>query len=539
MNFACILCLALTALAPQVVEHPRGVKAEEAYTRGSEAAKAGRLDEALKELDRAAALAPGDPKVHNLTGLVFTRLGRYEEAEAAYNRALKLAPSFVPARKNRAVNYFSRRDFAAASSEFEALTRLVPNDFVPRLFLGLLALEEGNFETALLRLQEAEKRAPGKSQVLIPLTRAYFLAGQREAALSTFRNLNLESAECNDSERFELGVLLAEFGENSEAERIFADLSSRNVRPYDSAFNLALLRYRAGQNEDALGTIEDKLSRGTPTGEVLSLQAWIYNRMGRLELARQSLEQAIATDPDAVEHYLDLSMVHVRRGDYLAGLEVLSRAVERGIKGGQLEVQIGLVNQAAGRNPVAEKQYRRTIELYPRYVAAYMALASLLLTTGRSGEAVRLLARAAGALPRQALIQRTYGALLLGRAESSHPEELEEAGQILQRAQQLDPRNAETAFALGKYFALRKDDHSAEKYFRQACSLNPRHVESYYRLSRLARQGGELEKAAELGRIVEKLRADQRAEEKEQFARLVEESVRGERGRAIKGAGQN
>ena len=118
MNFACALCLALMAFAPRAAEHPQAVNAKEAYTRGSEAAKAGNLGEALKELELAAALAPGDPKVHNVTGLVLTRLRRYEDAEAAYNRALKLAPSFLPARKNRAVNYFSRRDFAAASSQF-------------------------------------------------------------------------------------------------------------------------------------------------------------------------------------------------------------------------------------------------------------------------------------------------------------------------------------------------------------------------------------------------------------------------------------
>lgn len=527
------------ALAPRMAERPQAVNAKEAYTKASEAAKAGNFREALKDVEKAEALAPDDPKIYNLKGLVLTQLGRYEDAEAAYDRALQLSPNFVAARKNRAVNFFSRRDFAAASSEFEALSRLIPDDFVPPLFLGLLALEEANIETALLRLQEAEKRAPRSSQVLIPLTRAYFLMGQRETALATLRKLDLGSAERKDSERFELGVLLAEFGENAEAERIFADLAKKDFRPDDSGFNLALLRYRMGRNEEALRAIEEMLARGTRTGEVFSLQAWVYNRMGRLEPARQSLEQAITAKPGAVEHYLDLSMVHVRRGAYEAALAVLARAAERGLNGDQLDVQIGLVHQAAGRSVEAEEQYRRTIEAHPQDAAAYMALASLLLSTARQEEALRLLSHAAEALPHHALIQHAYGALLLDRAEASHPEELEAAGQILLRAQQLNPRHAETAYALGKYYALRKDDPSAEKYFQQACSLNPRHVQAYYRLSRLARQRGDLEKATELGRVVEKLRAEQRAEEEEQFARLVEESVRGERGRAFKGVGQN
>lgn len=537
MNSAFSLCLAVIALVSWVAERPQAVNAKEAYTRGSEAAKAGNFREALEELEKAAALAPDDPRVHNLTGLVLTQLRKYDEADSAYNRALKLAPNFLPARKNRAVNYFSRRDFATASSEFEALRRLIPNDFVPPLFLGLLALEGADTETALPRLQEAEKLAPRSSQVLIPLTRAYFLVGQREAALATSRKLDPDPTERKDAKRFELGVILAEFGENAEAERIFADLWKRNFLPYDSGFNVALLRYRAQSNEEALRAVEEMLARGLQTGELLSLQAWIYNGMARLELARQSLEQAIAIDPDAVEHYLDLSMVHVMRGDPQAALGVLSRALDRLITGDQLPVQIGLVHQATGRTAEAEGQYRRTVEDYPESGPAYLALANLFLTTGREDEGVQLLARAVEALPQDALVHHAYGAILLARAQSSQPEVLEKAGQALRRALQLNPRYADTAYLLGKYYVLKKEDPKAEAYFKKACYLDPRHVEAHYRLSRFARQRGELRRAEELARIVERLRMEERTQDEARFEKLVNESLRGSRGRAFKGLG--
>ena len=52
-----------------------------------------RLDEALKESLQTATLAPQDPEVHALVGLVYERLNRYDEAADAYDRYIALLPS--------------------------------------------------------------------------------------------------------------------------------------------------------------------------------------------------------------------------------------------------------------------------------------------------------------------------------------------------------------------------------------------------------------------------------------------------------------
>ena len=51
-----------------------------------------RLDEALKESLQTATLAPQDPEVHALLGLVYERLNRYSEAADAYERYIALLP---------------------------------------------------------------------------------------------------------------------------------------------------------------------------------------------------------------------------------------------------------------------------------------------------------------------------------------------------------------------------------------------------------------------------------------------------------------
>jgi Flp pilus assembly protein TadD/predicted aspartyl protease len=52
-----------------------------------------RLDEALTESLQAATLAPRDPEVHALVGLVYERLNKYEDAADAYERYIALLPT--------------------------------------------------------------------------------------------------------------------------------------------------------------------------------------------------------------------------------------------------------------------------------------------------------------------------------------------------------------------------------------------------------------------------------------------------------------
>src|SRR5271155_2570623 len=55
---------------------------------------------ALEDLQRAHELAPSDPMVLNALGLCLAKLGRLEEAVAAFRECTELAPDFAPAHYN-------------------------------------------------------------------------------------------------------------------------------------------------------------------------------------------------------------------------------------------------------------------------------------------------------------------------------------------------------------------------------------------------------------------------------------------------------
>lgn len=60
------------------------------YARGTEALDRGEPERAIRDLERAAELAPRASPIQNHLGLAYRSAGRHEEAVAAFERALEL-----------------------------------------------------------------------------------------------------------------------------------------------------------------------------------------------------------------------------------------------------------------------------------------------------------------------------------------------------------------------------------------------------------------------------------------------------------------
>ncbi len=102
---------------------------------------ADRRTSALAEADNAAVLAPGAADVHNLRGLCLSRLGRTDEARAAYRRALAIEPQHALAMSNLAALEIKRNPLSAA----RRLTRAAGVAPQERLIHGNLKVAARNF----------------------------------------------------------------------------------------------------------------------------------------------------------------------------------------------------------------------------------------------------------------------------------------------------------------------------------------------------------------------------------------------------------
>ena len=87
--------------------------AEAHYNLGIVMQELGRLDEAEAIYKKAITLKP-DHKTYNNLGIVMQELGRLDEAEASYKKAITLKPDFIQAINNRWLLLFNQKRFEEA-----------------------------------------------------------------------------------------------------------------------------------------------------------------------------------------------------------------------------------------------------------------------------------------------------------------------------------------------------------------------------------------------------------------------------------------
>jgi protein O-GlcNAc transferase len=125
-----------------------------------------RLEAALAGFDRALVLKPGWPQAENNRGTVLQALGRYQEALAAYDRALAIAPDNVEALNNRGSVLQDLKRPAEALASYDQALRLAPNFAAAFNNRGSVLLELRRFGDALHCFDRALGLRPGDAQVV-------------------------------------------------------------------------------------------------------------------------------------------------------------------------------------------------------------------------------------------------------------------------------------------------------------------------------------------------------------------------------------
>jgi tetratricopeptide (TPR) repeat protein len=100
-------------------EQRSGVLAQEAAKQAAALLAAGRYQEALAASDRALALAPNLAAAHNDRGSALAELGRFDEARAAFGRAIEIAPDWSTAIFNQALADLTLGNYAEGWRKYE------------------------------------------------------------------------------------------------------------------------------------------------------------------------------------------------------------------------------------------------------------------------------------------------------------------------------------------------------------------------------------------------------------------------------------
>ena len=294
------------------------------------------------------------PAVVTNLGNLYRQMGREEDALACYNRALKTAPSHLPARvnKGRSLLALSRLEEAATlytdileelpafvarmactiaaarpdargHVHFEKVLVHEPENAAALNGLGVMQKVSGRPEEACRILKRAVASAPSAPEVRINLASALALSGEEAEAVSTYREaLRLDplNPELHDWFNGYLSTL-------AHPEYLQSYAEALNQHPTAGPLAIAYARkLLLGQNgEQALQVLGGVSIDGEQTRAYLACErSHILREMGEFDEAVIAAREAHRLLPDPPRHTLELATAIMAAGaDYEEAVDCL------------------------------------------------------------------------------------------------------------------------------------------------------------------------------------------------------------------------
>jgi Flp pilus assembly protein TadD len=448
------------------------------------------LEQALNAFTAAEQEQPNDARIHNFRGITLASLGRAEEAETEYSRAIELDNRMEDAYRNLGFLEWTARQSDNARRHLERALELIPDDSFARYYLGRVELDGQHYQKALQHLEHPGVTWPKDPAFLIKAATGYLKLGRLEDADRTLDKLS--AIAHSDAQSVQLGSLYVEENKTEKALVVFQQLKERSS--VWAQFDLAMANLYAGKYQTAVD-IAQALCRGTQAApaELASTYSIIGVANAKLRLEQQAIaafQKAATLAPEQEEHWLNLTrelMESKRLDDAVV-------AVQEGLKSNPrsyaLNLRLAAAHFSSGHYAEAEKSFRQLVAAGDPLPTSYIGLAQVLLRTGRAAEAAKELTDAEQKLGPEFMIVYFRG-LALDRAGNR-------AGALIvfKQAVLLNPASVEAHLGAGKTFLALGRATEAVDELQRLLQLDPGNMPARRLLSQAYAQLGDRESAA-------------------------------------------
>jgi len=220
---------------------PALLSAEDYFLRGNAHYEAGQYQEALAAYNRALELRPDDPDTLNNRGITLGHLGRHEEALADYNRSLDLRRDDPATLTNRGVTLRHLERYEEALADHNRSLELRPDDPDTLTNRGNSLYHLRRYEEALAEHNRSLELRPDHPETLSNRGATLHQLGRYEEALADYNRV-LELWPDHPGTYYNRGCLFAFQGKADEAiddlrRAIAGDQKYRELARKDSDFD--------------------------------------------------------------------------------------------------------------------------------------------------------------------------------------------------------------------------------------------------------------------------------------------------------------
>ena len=295
---------------------------------GSAQLERGEVEQAERSYARALELYPAFAEGYRSRGRMYVRQGRWPEAVRDLQEAARLRPGEPGDRLLLAQALHGQGEYAQAEALARELVAELPASAEPLLVLAACALRRGETGPALTWLDRVLALEPRNHHAWYQRARALLARGDASGALTAFRNA-VEIAPSNFEAHYDLASFLLGQGADAEAKPYL--LRAYTLSPHahraalrrsleslelDSAELHELAEADAGRGEPewALRWVERRLAAAPEDARAALARARLLRRLGRDEEALATFRAAADRAPASFEIWSEL-------GAYLHALE--------------------------------------------------------------------------------------------------------------------------------------------------------------------------------------------------------------------------
>lgn len=429
--------------------------------------RADRRSEAQKRLDALLKREPGNASGLVLQAQFLSAEGKLDEALGRLQAAVSANPGLAEAQFALGRAYVAKNDREQAIKAFNETLRLNPRAVAAQLELSRLELAGGRLDSSIQFAEQALTNAPRNPDAKLALVRGLLARRDVQRAESELQLLTKQYPD-HAAVQTQAGILSAIQGDRSGAARTLTralELDQDNLEALSALISLDLAQKNAAS---AIQRVETRLARTPQNAGVLLLAASTYAAAGDLKQAEQALRKTIEVDGSSFQAYDRLGRLYLsqqRLDEALAEFDELSK---RHPRPAQAHTLAGVILEAQKKPEEARKRYEQALAIDPEMPVAANNLAWMYVESGGNLDVALQLAQAATRrLPDSPAMQDTLGWIYYKKDLAGL------AVPPFEKSVELDPRNPIFHFHLGLAYLKTGDSAKARVALQEALALAP------------------------------------------------------------------
>lgn len=394
----------------------------------------------------AVAHHPQDPRFWALRGMAAAGLGDSPAALRHYQKALAIAPAYLPALEGAAQTAFQLGD-ASAKPALQKILEQRPNDPVTNAMLGTIAFREHHCEDAVAHFENASQA----------------IAGQRDTLT-------------------QYGMCLSMLGREMDAVAPFSSALAADPGNSNARYNVALAQWNAHAPDDALKTLEPLLNADNANVDALTLAAEVHESKNETVATVELLRKAILAQPRDVDAYLQFAMVSYDHSSPQVGVDILNAGLTQLPKEPRLYLVRGVLLTQLGEFTRATDDFEAASRLDPKL--HFLAAAQGIVQSQQHDQprAIASFRAAVKAHPEEAYAHYLLAETLHGKSSSEGSPEFKEEIREAERALQLEPRMVAAHDLLAAVYVEFGRPQEAITHSRAALAIDPADEQAVYHL---------------------------------------------------------